>query len=117
MHGEDAHLAAKIIFKSTAPVKTMAPGEVDNVDYISVSKGNFEILLRELLLVKNYRVEVYTPIAGSSEWAVEYKASPGNLVQFENILYNNTEMMVSTSLIALNMKQSGQRKVGFCIGI
>lgn len=40
----------------------MSPsGNVDEeVDYICLSKGNFEIFLKELLLVKNYRVEVYT---------------------------------------------------------
>lgn len=89
----------------------MAPGEVEEVDYISLSKGNFEILLRELLLVKNYRVEVYSTRSGTNDWAVEYKGSPGNLIQFENLLYNNTEMVVSSSLIAVNMKQNGQQKV------
>lgn len=111
VHGEDAHLAAKIIFKSTATVKTMAPGEVQDVDYISLSKGNFEILLRELLLVKNYRVEVFTTKPGTSDWTLEYKGSPGNLIQFENLLFNSTEMVVNSSLIALNMKMSGQQKV------
>lgn len=111
VHGEDAHLAAKIIFKSTATVKTMAPGEVEEIDYISLSKGNFEILLRELLLVKNYRVEVFCTRSGTNDWAIEYKGSPGNLIQFENLLYNNTEMVVSSSLIAVNMKQCGQQKV------
>lgn len=110
LHGEDAHLAAKIIFKSTASVKTMSPGEVENVDYISLSKGNFEILLRELLLIRNYRVEVLSN-KGRNEWSVEYKGSPGNLIQFENLLFNNTDMVVGSSLIAVNMKQNGQQKV------
>lgn len=89
----------------------MAPGDVEEVDYVSLSKGNFEILLRELLLVKNYRVEVYKTQSGNSDWSVEYKGSPGNLVQFEDLLFNNTEMVVTSSLIALNMKQIGQQKV------
>lgn len=112
LHGEDAHLAAKIVFKSTAQVKVMAP-EPDRpgVDYISVSKGNFEILLRELLLVQNYRVEVYTKKAPATEWTLEFKGSPGNLIQFENLLFNNSEMVVGSSIISVNMKQSGQQKV------
>lgn len=112
LHGEDAHLAAKIIFKSTASVKTMAPdGTKDAVDYISLSKGNFEILLRDLLLVKNYRVEVYTRKGQSNEWISEFKGSPGNLIQFENLLFSNTEMVVGSSIIAINLKQIGQQKV------
>lgn len=38
----------------------MAPGGVEELEYLCLSKGNFEILLRDLLLVKNFRVEVYT---------------------------------------------------------
>lgn len=89
----------------------MAPGEVDDVDYMSLSKGNFEILLRELLLVRNYRVEVYTNRGRSNEWSIEYKGSPGNLIQFENVLFNNSEMVVGSSIIAVNLKQNGQQKV------
>lgn len=112
LHGEDAHLAAKIIFKSTATVKTMAPdGTKDAVDYISLSKGNFEILLRDLLLVKNYRVEVYTRKGQSNDWICEFKGSPGNLIQFESLLFSNTEMVVGSSIIAINLKQIGQQKV------
>lgn len=110
LHGEDAHLAAKIIFKSTAQIKTMAPDGERGVDYVCMSKGNFEILLRELLLVKNYRVEVYTK-KGLGDWTLEFKGSPGNLIQFENLLFNNTEMVVGSSMISVNMKQTGQQKV------
>ena len=60
LHGEDAHLAAKFIFKTTSAIKTMAPSAKEELDYVCLSKGNFEIFLRELLLVKNYRVEVFT---------------------------------------------------------
>lgn len=113
LHGEDAHLAAKIVFKSTGQVKTMAPDDDQRVDYVCVSKGNFEILLRELLLVKNYRVEVYTKKGQSNDWTLEFKGSPGNLIQFENLLFNNTEMVVGSSIISVNMKQTGQQKVLF----
>lgn len=113
LHGEDAHLAAKIVFKSTASVKRMEPKGETGVDYISLSKGNFEILIRELLLVKNYRIEVYTRKGQSNDWIVEFKGSPGNLIQFENLLFNNTEMVVGSSIIAVNMKQTGAQKVSF----
>lgn len=60
LHGEDSHLAAKCIFKSDSSVKTMKPDKDDGLDYLCLSKGNFEIFLRDLLLVKNYRVDLYT---------------------------------------------------------
>lgn len=113
LHGEDAYLAAKIIFKSTASIKSMAPdGDANKLDYVCLSKGNFEILLRELLLVKNYRVEVFTnKVRTTNEWTLEFKGSPGNLMQFEGILFNNSEMVVGSSIIAVNMKLNGQQKV------
>lgn len=89
----------------------MAPGDGNELDYISLSKGNFEILLRELLLVKNYRVEVFTNKGRSNDWVVEFKASPGNLELFENLLFNNAEFAIGTSIVAVNVKQVGQQKV------
>lgn len=91
----------------------MAPDGDQGIDYVCVSKGNFEILLRELLLVKNYRVEVYTKKGQANDWTLEFKGSPGNLIQFENLLFNNTEMVVGSSIISVNMKQTGQQKVLF----
>lgn len=38
----------------------MKPDGNVGLDYVCISKGNFEILLRQLLLVKNYRVELFT---------------------------------------------------------
>lgn len=47
------------------------------------------------------------------EWLLEFKGSPGNLIQFEAMLFNNTEMDIGTTLIALNCKlQDQQRTVG-----
>lgn len=89
----------------------MAPSDILPLDYLCLSKGNFEIFLRELLLVKNYRVEVFVNKSRANEWAVELRGSPGNLIQFENLLFNNNEMELGTAIIALNIKAEGQQKV------
>lgn len=111
LHGEDAHLAAKSVYKSTANIKTMAPDGDPGIDYVCLNKGTFEVFLRELLLVKNYRVEVFTKKGTANDWTLEFKGSPGNLIQFENLLFNNAEMVVGSSIISVNMKQTGQQKV------
>lgn len=128
VHGEDAHLAARSIYKSTSCCKTMKPDNNVGLDYLCLGKGNFEILLRDLLLVKNYRVELFTikviyfqnrrnrnskillqgRDSKSNDWTLEFKGSPGNLIQFESMLFNN-EMDIGTTMISLNLKQ---KKIG-----
>lgn len=111
MHGDDAHLAAKSIFKSETCIKTMAPPNIESLDYLCLSKGNFEIFLRELLLVRSYRVEVFTNKSRTNDWSIEFKGSPGNLIQFESMLFGGSEMVTGTAIIGLNMKLDGQQKV------
>lgn len=100
-----------MVFKSIAGIKTMAPDGVDPLDYLCLSKGNFEILLRELLLVKNYRVEVFTRTNRANEWSIEFKGSPGNLTQFESMLFQSSENVTGTSIIGLNVSVEGAVKV------
>ncbi|XP_052894948.1 DNA mismatch repair protein spellchecker 1 isoform X2 [Anopheles moucheti] len=115
-HGEDAAFVAKILFKSTNVIKIM---EIDDhqLPYVSLSKNNFEGLIRELLLVRNYRIEVYTKSSKKkleNEWSIQYKGSPGNLAHFEDVLFNNNNEMVNGSaLIALHVRQElKQRMIG-----
>lgn len=49
----------------------------------------------------------------SNEWTLEFKGSPGNLIQFENLLFNGNEMLDGNSTIAVNLNISGQQKVCF----
>lgn len=114
-HGTDAEFVAKCVFKSTNVVKIMAPaGLSEELPYVVLSKNNFESFLRDLLLVRNYRAEVYVnkgPSKASNDWQLEYKGSPGNLTQFEDLLFANNEMVAGSGLIALQVKQIGKQKI------
>ncbi|KAF4517464.1 hypothetical protein B566_EDAN004503 [Ephemera danica] len=97
LHGPDAVFAAKEVFKSTSVLKFMtSDSSRRQLEYVVLSKLNFEAFVRDLLLVKNYRVEVFVCPPGSSrqgtDWVVEYKASPGNLAQFEDVLFGEGSM-------------------------
>lgn len=114
-HGADADFAAKCVFKSTNVVKIMAPsGLNEELPYVVLSKNNFEGFVRDLLLVRNFRVEVYVnkgQIKTSNDWVLEYKGSPGNLTQFEDLLFSNNDMVAGSALLALHLKQSGKQRV------
>lgn len=42
---------------------------------VALSKTNFEAVLRDLLLVRHYRVEIYKCKAKTNEWTLAYKVS------------------------------------------
>lgn len=110
IHGKDTQVALKTTLKSSILVKNMSPDDDSSLVYASFNKNIFEKLLKELLVVIGYKVEVYTTEKG--EWSLEYKGSPGNLSQFEDLLFNSSDPEVLSSLLmALQLVTSQQQKV------
>jgi hypothetical protein len=113
IHGNDIQIALKTSYKSSIVVKTMAPDELQSLKYASFNKSIFERMVKELLIVIGYKVEVYTSRReDKGEWALEFKGSPGNLSQFEDLLFNNAEPeILSNLLLSLHLESSQQQKV------
>lgn len=118
VHGkDDSELAAKLIFKSTNVIKLMTSDDLESLKYVSISKPNFDSFIRDLLLVKSYRVEVYvSPSKSSNDWSIEFKGSPGNLQQFEDILFSNIDLIQSNELLSLQLEVVGQKMVSLIFG-
>nr|CAD7587021.1 unnamed protein product [Timema genevievae] len=109
-HGSDALFAAKEVFKSTGVVK-MIGAEGKQIQSLVLNKLSFESFVRNLLLVKQYRVEIYVNKGTSkyNDWVVEYKGSPGNLTQFEDLLFS-IDVMLSSSVIAVKIGRDTKNK-------
>lgn len=92
--------------------------EPHKTEGVILNKSHFETFIRDLLLVKQYRVEVYVNQGSSKNqnWILEHKGSPGNLWHFENILFGNNDIAVGVSVIAVKLGTEGKSRVSvLCI--
>jgi len=106
---KDAEFAAQFTYGSSMVTKTM--GKTSPITYCSINHANFESLLRHILLVKHYRVEVFkfvAPRAGNAaRYDLEVRASPGNISSVEHILYGEGEDRRETNfLVAIKLGPS-----------
>lgn len=120
VHGkEECEAVANIVFKSVANVKLMSAFSGSSKPkssfyFLCLTRKKFEEAARHLLLVKNYRLEVYIiEKKDQSEWTLEYSGSPGNITQFEDILYLNKDGVVGSGMLSLRFQRTGvENKIG-----
>jgi DNA mismatch repair ATPase MutS len=72
---KDAEFAAQLTYGSSTVTKTM--GRSSPLTYCSMNHANFDSLLRQVLLVKNYRVEVYKFVAPRAGQPAKYDLEVG----------------------------------------
>ncbi|CAG9859536.1 unnamed protein product [Phyllotreta striolata] len=113
VHGDDASLVNEML---SLPIKFM--GNQPQLSYICLNKSRFESILRDLLLLRQYRVEIFVkgPSKTANDWTLDYKASPGNLTQLEDLLFENAEVDFTNSVMAVKVLQNKLLAVG-CVNI
>uniref|UniRef100_A0A2P2I8C1 DNA mismatch repair protein MSH2 n=2 Tax=Hirondellea gigas TaxID=1518452 RepID=A0A2P2I8C1_9CRUS len=112
VHGDTARLAAATVFHTNAVIKKRGYG-AHEMDTVFLSRNNFESFVRELLLVKQYRLSIYRQqTQGKNDWYEEFKASPGNLTQLEDVLFGGvSEQSSSAGIMAVKVTADAAQKV------
>lgn len=95
--GEDARFVALEMRKTSEAMKKGRTG----LEYAIVNHKQFEAEVRELLLLRQYRVQMYGK-ESSGRWQLQYECSPGNLGPLEDILYMSKDNLDSRGLIAIS---------------
>lgn len=102
VHHEDAILVAKDYYRTMGVVRQLG-SEKSPIPSVTISKQMFESVVRDLLLVRQYRVEMWTRVSKSSKFTLAKKASPGNLQHFEDYIFRNHDVESTSSIMAVNI--------------
>ncbi|KAI9336568.1 muts domain V-domain-containing protein [Obelidium mucronatum] len=113
-HGDDALFVAEYIFKTSSVIKYWGgDAKTNGIPYVSISKLNSISLMRDLLLVKQKRVEIWENDGKNSKsFSLGKWASPGNLNSLEDLLFtNNNQIMSSPVVLAVKPGMKGEQKI------
>lgn len=133
-HDDDAHFIAQHVFKTTTVIKQLGGEGSRGLAGVCMSRMQTTSFLREMLLEKQKRVEVYVMDRSKNRWVVKQRVrtnilfllyllfilqgSPGNLQAFEDILFSSastSESAASPVVIAIKVgaqAADGTRPVG-----
>ncbi|KAJ3048139.1 MutS-like protein [Rhizophlyctis rosea] len=108
VHGEDALYVAQNIYKTSSVLKYLG-GDLPSC---TLSQANAKALLRDILLVKLYRAEIWEPEARkNNSWVLGKRASPGNLQAVEEMLFRDSDVAASPVVLAVKVAMKGDQKL------
>ena len=105
-HGSDALFIAKEIIHTQTIIKFISHLKIPS---IALNINKLEMILKELLLIRHYRVEIYKSYKTNRLndcWTLEITASPGNLGPLEEILYSQNDNCSGLASIKLTGNDS-----------
>lgn len=95
---DDAFLVANEIFLSETGLRRVQIG-LSEITYHNLNSGQYARVVRDVLLLLHYRLEVYTANEGS--WQLKAKGSLGCLGDFEDMVGNSVELSELSTVMAL----------------
>ncbi|KAF9935116.1 MutS-like protein [Linnemannia zychae] len=116
VHGDDAYFIAQHVYKTTSVIKYLGGDVTSGVPSCTLSRTTCETFLRDALLNRQMRVEIWAAEPRKQNvWNIVKRASPGNLQDMEDLLFSNTDMVASPIVMAVKIQTGGdQRIVGVC---
>ncbi|KAJ1644836.1 MSH2 protein [Coemansia asiatica] len=106
VHGDDAELVAMAVYKTPTVIKYIGGAPPKGLASCTMSRTVAEGFLRDALLDRQQRIEIYALQEGTSgSWRVAKTASPGNLQAVEDMLFSSADM-VGAPLMAIKVRAS-----------
>ncbi|KAF9288863.1 MutS-like protein [Mortierella alpina] len=116
VHGEDAYFIAQHVYKTTSVIKYLGGDVSTGVPSCTLSRTTCETFLRDALLNRQMRVEIWAAEPRKQNaWSIIKRASPGNLQDMEDLLFAHTDMAASPIVMAVKIQAGADhRTVGVC---
>eukprot|EP01134_Creolimax_fragrantissima_P000450 CFRG0450T1 len=113
VHGQDALFVAQHYYHTMAVVKYFGS---QKQPYVYLSQMMYDSALRDLLLIRQYRVELYLK-EGKQPWKLYKKGTPGNLQDFEDDIFVSSDHTNTAVVIGVKMaRKDGNRTIGVAYG-
>lgn len=107
LYGDDALNAAHDVFKTTTVLKT-----IGGISSCTISKLNAMNYMKELLLKKQKKIEIWTNKKNQpNSWSISKVASPGNLQDFEEEIFGSTDFSVSPIVCAVKIESTSSQTI------
>ncbi|KAI8913720.1 muts domain V-domain-containing protein [Entophlyctis helioformis] len=108
VHGDDALFVADTVYKTSTVIKYLG----SSLPSCTMSKLNATSFLKDLLVNKHYRVEIWAlESRKGGSWRIAKRASPGNLQSVEELLFVNGDVASSPVVLAMTVGMRGTEKV------
>ncbi|KLO12951.1 DNA mismatch repair protein MSH2 [Schizopora paradoxa] len=110
VHGADAQYIATHVFHTNSVIKHLGSTGKGGLPSVTLSINVAKAFLRDALTVKQLKVEIWIPEAGSgkktTKFVLDKEASPGNLQAVEDLLFVNSDLLSAPIVMAVKIGTS-----------